>query len=92
MHNTLSCRFLCLIFLIVLAQFGTAAEPDPARLRQAVVKGISLIETSSAEYLKQRQCFSCHHQAMPVVMLSEAKKRGFEIDEQNFQAQVQPHD
>lgn len=68
---------------------GFSAEPEPAELRSAISKGISLIEASSKEYLKQRQCFSCHHQAMPLVTLSEARRRGFLIDEDNFQAQVE---
>lgn len=65
-----------------------AGQPEAEELRAAILKGIPLIEASSKEYLKQRECFSCHHQAMPMVMLSEADKRGFAIDKENFQAQL----
>ncbi len=53
-----------------------AGQPEPAEIRAAIAKGIPLIEASSKEYLKQRECFSCHHQAMPMVMLSEADTPG----------------
>jgi hypothetical protein len=71
------------------AQPTMASEREPEEVRGAVVKAISLIEASSQEYLKRRECFSCHHQAMPMVMLSEARRRGFEVNEENFQAQLQ---
>ncbi len=89
--STLRFRWWLVFGLIVAAcsRIAVAAEPDQTQLRAAVVKGISLIEMSSQEYLKQRQCFSCHHQAMPMVMLSEARRRGFEIDRENFADQLQ---
>lgn len=69
----------------------TAAEApqlNAERIKSAVAKSIALVEKSSAEYRSQRQCFGCHHQAAPVLMLVEARRRGFAIDEQNFNAQL----
>ena len=85
---------VCGLIVMGLPRVGVSAEPAPAnqdqtQIRAAVVKGISLIEMSSQQYLKKRQCFSCHHQAMPMVMLSEARRRGFEIDRENFADQLQ---
>lgn len=58
-------------------------------VREAIAKALPLIERSSAEYLRQRECFSCHHQAMTALTLVEARDRGFSIDEQNLAAQVE---
>jgi hypothetical protein len=83
---------MCILLAWGIAVLGLAPafaeSPSPEVLRAAIVKGIPLIEASSKEYLKQRECFSCHHQAMPMVMLSEAFHRGFTIDKENFQAQL----
>ncbi len=53
----------------------------------AIRRSISLVERSSAEYLRQRECFSCHHQATAVLMLGEARRRGFSVDEKNLREQ-----
>lgn len=65
-----------------------AESPDES-IRAAVKKGVALLEKTGAEYLVQRKCFSCHHQAMPVLALTAAKARGFAIDDKALQRQVQ---
>lgn len=64
-----------------------ATRPTPD-LRVAVDRSLALIQASAAEYRNQRQCFSCHHQALPVLALAEARDRGFAIDESNLAAQL----
>ena len=59
-----------------------------ARIQESIRRSIGLIEKSSAEYLKHRKCFSCHHQAMPLLALTKAKTHGYDVNEENFQAQV----
>ena len=73
--------------------FGTLTAADPGtldidKLKSAISKSIALVEKSAAEYRTQRQCFGCHHQAVPVLMLTEARRRGFAIDEKDLQAQL----
>ncbi len=58
------------------------------QLRIASQKAIQIVESSSAEYLKQRECFSCHHQAMSIMALMEARTRGLKVDMQNLERQV----
>lgn len=62
--------------------------PDPA-LRSAITKGIQRLEISATNYLKNRNCFSCHHQAVTVKALATARSRGFSIDESEFAKQLQ---
>lgn len=75
-------------FLIGMRGWAQEAAPDPDAIRAAVKKALPLIEKSAAEYRNQRGCFSCHHQALPVLALAAARRSGFAIDEKNYQAQL----
>src|SRR5690348_9107039 len=57
-----------------------APGADPATVRAAIEKAIPPIERSAAEYARQRTCFSCHHQALPLLALSRARGRGYRVD------------
>ena len=70
---------------IVLAQQFTSL---PQQAEQAVKRSLPLLEVSAAETARQRQCFTCHGQAMAVVALTAAADRGFQIDTQNLQRQL----
>jgi hypothetical protein len=59
----------------------------PETIRAAVVKALPLLVKASAdEYPKQRDCFSCHNQAVPAVALALARQRGFTVDAQTLRA------
>lgn len=53
--------------------------PRPEAVRSAVTKALPLILKTMEEYPKSRDCFSCHHQAVPLLALSTAKGRGFAV-------------
>ena len=80
------------LFLIALLLTGIGSvaadspQTDPARV--ALVRGLELIQKSAGEYTKHRQCFSCHHQALPILAMTTAKAHGFEIDEKELQRQL----
>jgi hypothetical protein len=63
--------------------------PKPQVVRDAVEKAIPLILKSTAEYPESRDCFSCHHQAVPVLALATAKARGFAVDEEAIRGPVE---
>jgi hypothetical protein len=69
--------------LLTFALAGQAEDPSAA-LRRALPP----LEKSSAAYLTQRDCFSCHHQALPLFALTRARRKGFAVDEENVQAQL----
>ncbi|MBW3543154.1 MAG: hypothetical protein KY476_23090, partial [Planctomycetes bacterium] len=54
----------------------------------AVEKALPLIEASAAEYTRMRDCFSCHHQALPAVAVASARVAGRESDAEASAAQV----
>ncbi|MBI3821476.1 MAG: hypothetical protein HY289_02225 [Planctomycetes bacterium] len=79
---------LHLTIVILLAAAGrTHAQPaDPARA--AAVKSLALLQKSAAEYTVHRKCFSCHHQGISVFAFTEARKRGFDVDDKELDRQL----
>ena len=53
--------------------------PKPVEVRAAVAKALPPILKGTGEYPESRDCFSCHHQAVPVLALASAKEHGFPI-------------
>ena len=68
---------------------GGASEPSPEAVRAAVQKSIPRLESGTIGSAEGRKCFTCHSQAIPVFALAEAKSRGFGIDEENFERQLE---
>jgi N-acyl-D-amino-acid deacylase len=81
-------RTTCVILLFAaLAAPAQAEAPDA--LRAAVEKGLHRLEQGAANYTKNRQCFSCHHQAIPMAAFDSARRRGFAVDEEEVRHQVE---
>ena len=66
--------------------------PKPEVVRLAVEKALPLILKSTAEYPESRDCFSCHHQAVPVLAFSTAKGRGFAVPVESIDGPVEHTD
>ena len=70
--------------LLIAASLSAIATPDdppePKAIRGAVEKALPLILKGTAGYAESRDCFSCHHQAVPVLALATAKDRGFAVE------------
>src|ERR1017187_7487836 len=67
--------------------FAASATP-PDGVKAAVTKSITLLEKSAAEYLVQRKCFSCHHQALHMLTFTTARERGFAVNEKEITRQL----
>lgn len=70
------------------------AAPPPAAtteaVREAITKSIPLLELGAKGSLEERkQCFTCHNQGLPLQALTIARSRGFKIDNEHIQTQVQ---
>ncbi|MCH7727741.1 MAG: hypothetical protein IH991_14860 [Planctomycetes bacterium] len=77
------------VSILTAMNIAKASDPSPSEIQTAVEKSLTLIQKSNAEYRKHRQCFSCHHQALPALTLAEARTHGFKIDEENFQKNLE---
>jgi len=62
--------------------------PSPDAIRKAVQKALPLLNTAANNSAKQRSCFTCHNQGLPILTFVEAQKRGFEIDVKNLNRQI----
>src|SRR5947209_4037462 len=71
----------------MLAIQARAESPDA--VRAAVEKGLRRLEEGAANYTKNRQCFSCHHQAVPMAAFESARRHGFAVDEEELRHQVE---
>ncbi len=63
-------------------------EPTADDVRSSIRKSLPLLEKGSIGSADNRTCFTCHSQALPVFALTEAKRRGFDIDEENLERQI----
>ena len=73
--------------LVTPSAFG--GPPDASRINQAVERALPMLELASAGSAEHRKCFTCHSQALPIFALSEARRRGFEVDLENFNRQIE---
>jgi N-acyl-D-amino-acid deacylase len=65
------------------------AQADDHLVREAIERALPLVNRASAGSADNRQCFTCHNQALPVLAMTEARRRGFPIDIENYQRQLQ---
>lgn len=60
------------------------------QVRDAVQRSLIWLERSAHRSLtERRQCFTCHNQGLPMMVLASADRRGFLIDEAELQRQTQ---
>jgi squalene cyclase len=64
-------------------------KPDANRIRQSVNLSLPLLEKSLAEYPHHTACFSCHHQGVPMLALSLARKHGYAVEGKSLADVVQ---
>jgi N-acyl-D-amino-acid deacylase len=76
-----------LVGVALTASVRAGGEPGPA-VRTAIEKGLKRIEKGVKNYPKHRSCFSCHHQAMAVLSMAAARQRGFAVDAELVQSQI----
>ena len=64
--------------------------PSADAIKAAVAKSLPLLEKGAKGSIEQRkQCFNCHNQGLPIMALTTARSRGFEIDAEHLQTQLQ---
>ena len=78
-----------LLALCVISSGRAEETPAQAKIVQAVNLSLPLLQKSLAEYPRHNNCFSCHHQGVPMFALSVAQKRGYPVDERVMTAVVQ---
>ncbi len=60
------------------------------QIRDAVERSLVWLERSTHRSLTERkQCFTCHNQGLPMMVLATARRRGFVVDDAELQRQAQ---
>jgi N-acyl-D-amino-acid deacylase len=77
-------RLGMLITLSMGASAISADEISQVRLDDAIQRGLSVIQKAADNYPSRRKCFSCHHQALPLLGMQQARNVGMDIDEKIF--------
>jgi len=84
-----SMRYVILLCAAVcLSTSLPAAEITEGQIRSAIEQAIPWLEKASAGSSTENKCFTCHNHAVPVLALTEAKQRGFSVDEANLSSQL----
>jgi hypothetical protein len=67
-----------------------AAQDDtsPKDIRAAVEKSISLLGATAPAFIRQTGCISCHNVSIPMLALSEARRRGYRLDAASVEQMV----
>jgi len=74
------------MFPAVVFGFSTLISlANPART--AVASAVPRLVAGAAGHAEQKSCFACHNQAYPLLALSAARDRGFDVPKEFFKAQ-----
>ena len=65
-----------LIFLVGLLPQSLLGQS----IDEAVKSGLQIVQKAARNYPEHRQCFSCHHQTLPMHAMAVAASFGFEVD------------
>lgn len=83
----------CVLTIIALqsALVAAAAADDaiaPQELTDAITRGLAATQRAATRYPEYRECFSCHHQTLPMLAQQSAQARQVPIDQGQFAAQL----
>src|SRR5690349_6131746 len=72
-----------LAVLLLVAPPIQAEEPiaDPAAVDHAIQQGLTFLTKDALAWKEKHKCHSCHHAALVVCAMREAKLRGRTVDE-----------
>ena len=66
-----------------------AEDTNSVEVRRAIEGGIRIVQKGAKNYPNNRDCFSCHHQTLPMLAMHDASEVGISIDEVLMKDQVQ---
>jgi N-acyl-D-amino-acid deacylase len=76
------------LFLLHLT-VANGEDVTSTKIRRAVESGLRIVQKGAQNYPKNRDCFSCHHQTLPMLAMHEARMGGISIDEALLKEQGQ---
>src|SRR5438132_12213817 len=83
-------RTLALVAVMLALSTGQRAraegDHEPAA---AVARALPLVQKAAANYPKHRDCFSCHHQTLPMLAMVSVRDHRLPIDDKLLEAQAE---
>jgi N-acyl-D-amino-acid deacylase len=77
-------RLLLALGMVVVSAVGVGraddAPIDAKCVRKVLKRSVLLLQKSAATYIEKKDCFSCHHQALPAIAVARAKRAGLSVD------------
>ena len=77
-------RPLLALWIVVISAAGVGwaddAPIDSKCVREVLKRSVLLLQKSAATYIDKKDCFSCHHQALPAVAIARVKRAGLSVD------------
>jgi hypothetical protein len=55
-------------------------QASAADARRTIARGVAFLQKDAAKWKAERECATCHHGAMTLWALNEAKRRGYAVD------------
>lgn len=88
----------CYSIFLLAATSVCAAEPPRSRPAETVPpsadvevatrRGLALLERAGSNWQKNKSCFSCHHQTLPMLTMIEAARAGLPLDAEWLKSQA----
>ncbi len=83
-------------FALAIITLGTPADGhriyaqvDTAQIQRAATDGLRIVQAAARNYPNHRDCFSCHHQTLPMLAMDLARQKGLPVDRQLLKAQAE---
>src|SRR5579871_1114229 len=76
-------RWIVALALIVVAGRGSARVPrrEPSGVGMTIDRGLAFLTRDALAWKSRHNCVSCHHAALVVWAMREARQRGYAVEE-----------
>src|SRR5262249_13959938 len=74
---------------VLAAPRSMAESKTEGQIAQALERGLPIVQKAAANYPMHRDCFSCHHQTLPMLAMVSIRGRGPSIDEKLLKSQAE---
>src|SRR5262245_34795096 len=77
-------RRLSAFVVLAILPLGAAADDPTPSVKETINRGLDFLAKDNAAWRKTKQCAECHHAPFTIWALSEGKKQGYAVDEQEL--------
>lgn len=82
------CAILIFCGWTLMSATSLAAAEPTVDVQSATRRGLALMQLAGTNWIKNKTCFSCHHQTLPMLAIKEAAQSGCATDESWMKSQL----